>query len=136
MTTKGVQNMLLRVNAIEKELAARKNREGDTRVALATSNTWTWVREYAKTFNEHWVEEGRPGPYEHFPNYEYLQMTFDLLEVDERIMFWEKSRDMMLSWSIVAFFTLQAMTVPWRGVLFQTQKQDKVVQLLDYAKCL
>jgi len=28
------------------------------------------------------------------------------------------------------------MRVPARGVIFQTQKDDKVIQLVDYAKCL
>lgn len=43
---------------------------------------------------------------------------------------------MMLSWACVAFFTLKAMTVPECGILFQTQKEDKAIQLIDYAKCL
>jgi hypothetical protein len=43
---------------------------------------------------------------------------------------------MMVSWACVAYFTLQAMTTPFRGVLLQTQKQDKVIQLIRYAKCL
>ena len=41
-----------------------------------------------------------------------------------------------MSWACVAYFTLQAMTTPFRGVLLQTQKQDKVIQLIRYAKCL
>jgi hypothetical protein len=53
-----------------------------------------------------------------------------------RIMFIEKSRDMMVSWACVAYFTLQAMTVPERGVIFQTQKLAKAIDLLNYAKCL
>jgi len=43
---------------------------------------------------------------------------------------------MMLSWALVAYLTYHAMTAPFRGVLFQTQKLDKVIQLLEYAKCL
>jgi hypothetical protein len=82
------------------------------------------------------MEEGRESPYEFFPPYSYLQDVFSILESPERVIFWEKSRDMMLSWACVAYFTLQAMKVASRGVLFQTQKQDKVVQLVDYAKCL
>ncbi len=42
----------------------------------------------------------------------------------------------MISWTCVGFFTLNAMIVPSRGVIFQTQKQDKVRQLIEYAKCL
>lgn len=42
----------------------------------------------------------------------------------------------MVTWASVAYMTFHAMTVPARGVVFQTQKEDKVVQLVDYAKCL
>jgi hypothetical protein len=105
------------------------------RVIEATRGTFTWVTQYAKTYNEHWVEEGRPDPYEHFPAYDYVRHTFELIDC-ERVHWFEKSRDMMLSWSLVAYLTLQAMKVPHRGVLFQTQKEDKVVQLIEYAKCL
>jgi hypothetical protein len=54
----------------------------------------------------------------------------------ERIVWFEKSRDLMLSWACVAYLTLHAMKTPFRGVLFQTQKEDKVIQLVEYAKCL
>ncbi len=100
-----------------------------------TRDTFTWVTQCAKTYNEHWIEEGRPDPYEHFPPYEYFRDTFELLDF-ERVHWFEKSRDLMLSWSLVAYLTRQAMTVPHRGVLLQTQKEDKVIQLIDYAKCL
>jgi hypothetical protein len=61
--------------------------------------------------------------------------VFALIEL-ERINLFEKSRDMMLSWACVAYFTLNAMKVPQRGVIFQTQKADKAEQLVGYAKCL
>ena len=31
---------------------------------------------------------------------------------------------------------MNAMVVPSRGVIFQTQKEDKVIELIEYAKCL
>ncbi len=115
----------------------RSQTQTDSRVRAATADTFSWATRYTKTRNEHWMEEGRPSPYEHFPPHGYLRDLFELLEVEgERVHWFEKSRDMMVSWALVAFFTLQAMKVPSRGVLFQTQKQDKVVQLVDYAKCL
>jgi hypothetical protein len=43
---------------------------------------------------------------------------------------------MMLSWACVAYLTLQAMKTPYCGVLFQTQKNKKVIQLVEYAKHL
>lgn len=70
-----------------------------------------------------------------FPAYDYFRDLFTLLEM-EQILWIEKSRDMMVSWACVAFLTLNAMKVPYRGVIFQTQKDDKVIQLVDYAKHL
>ena len=42
----------------------------------------------------------------------------------------------MVSWACVAYLTLKAMTTPECGVLFQTQKETKAIQLVEYAKCL
>ena len=81
------------------------------------------------------MEEGRPSPYEPFPQHDYFQELFVIMDL-ERILFIEKSRDMMASWTCVAYFTLHAMKVPERGVIFQTQKLDKAIDLVNYAKCL
>ena len=105
------------------------------RVAAATCDAYTWVTEHTETYNEHWVEEKRPSPYEAFPRYSYLRNLFLIIDA-EPITWIEKSRDMMISWACVAYLTLNAMRVPHRGVLFQTQKDDKVIQLVEYAKCL
>ena len=124
------------IEILEQKLEAYKRRLGNKdRVEAATSDTYTWVTQFTETYNEHWVEEGRPSPYEPFPQKDYLQHIFDCLDY-RRIIFIEKSRDLMMSWSCVAYFTLQAMRVAHRGVVFQTQKYDKAIDLLEYAKCL
>jgi len=103
---------------------------------MATSSPYVKATEYTETFNEHWVEEGRPSPYEPFPSdRRLLEVIFDVIEL-ERIVFIEKSRDLMVSWACVAYFTLQVMRTSRSSALFQTQKYDKVVQLIEYAKCL
>ena len=94
------------------------------RVQYAIRDTHIWVTEFTKTYNEHWAEEGRPSPYESFPKYEYLKYFFAILDLD-RVTWCEKSRDLMVSWACVAYLTLQAMKVPERGVLFQTQKKGE-----------
>jgi hypothetical protein len=111
---------------IDSEFAKRELSKGDPtqRVVEATRNTFTWVTRYTKTFNEHWIEEGRPSPYEHFPPYPYIEVVFDMLEIeDERVMWFEKSRDLMMSWSCVAYFTLQAMKTPFRGCCSKPKKK-------------
>ena len=109
--------------------------ERDAKAEAATRDTYTWVTEHTETYNEHWVEEQRPSPYEKFPAFDYFKDLFGIFDL-EQITWIEKSRDLMVSWACVAYLTLHAMRVPHRGVLFQTQKDDKVIQLVEYAKCL
>jgi len=104
-------------------------------VKEAISTPYGWATQYTETYNEHWAEEGRPKPYEPFPMWPYVQVLFCLLQ-GRRIVLLEKSRDMLVSWICVAYLTWEAMRVPHRGVLFQTQKEDKALQLVEYAKCL
>ena len=133
-------------NSLAKAVRKRREREQGRRLAQpnerdqawvdeATTDAFTWMTEHTKTRNEHWKEEGRPGPYEHLPPYDYLRDLFDGIEL-EPITWIEKSRDLMISWACVGYFTMNAMAVPSRGVIFQTQKEDKVIQLIEYAKCL
>lgn len=121
---------LNRIRETQRAQASNKQR-----VIEATADPYRWVTNYTETFNEHWVEEGRPSPYEPFPKHPYFKVAFEVMQA-ERIVFWEKSRDMMLSWACVAYLTLNAMTVPERGVLVQTQKEKKAKQLVKYAKYL
>lgn len=131
--------LIRRLDRVEEQINgicnARRNLGRNEEIRRAIPDTYTWVTQYTQTFNEHWVEEGRPSPYEPFPDWSYIPAVFELLDA-ERIIWWEKSRDMMLSWCCVAYLTWNAMTVPERGVLFQTQKADKAERLVEYAKCL
>ena len=105
------------------------------RVAHLTRDAYSWVTESTETYNEHWLVEGRPTPYEPFPRYRYMEELFQVLDA-ERIVWIEKSRDLMVSWACVGYLTLKAMTTAECGILIQTQKEDKAIQLVDYAKCL
>src|SRR5215472_791930 len=109
--------------------AEREREAQSVLVQDAVRDTYTWVTERTRTFNEHWREEGRPSPYEPFPRYDYLAILFEILDA-EHIVWIEKSRDMMVSWACVAYLTLKAMTTPECGVLFQTQKENKAIQLV------
>lgn len=133
------RRLRLRVERCEKQqqassLAKQRLTRG-VWIQEATSSSYLWATQHTKTRNEHWREEGRPSAYEPFPQHPYLKNLFEFLE-RERIVFFVKSRDMMVSWVCVTYLTLQAMTIPAAGVLFQTQKEDKVIQLIDYSKIL
>jgi len=121
--------------ALSRERSLEQTAQRPQRVVDAVCDTYTWVTEHTQTYNEHWIAEGRPSPYEPFPRLPYFQPILELLEY-ERIVWIEKSRDMMISWLCVAYLTLKAMTMLECGVLFQTQKESKAIQLVDYAKCL
>ena len=136
-----VLSYLTRIKKIEAQLERRRRQRSNNadRVRQATRDTYTWVTQHAKTYNEHWHVEGRLSPYEPFPSREArpdLEDAMAILDSDERILWWEKSRDMMVSWACVAYLTLKAMTMPECGVVFQCQKEDKVKQLVKYAKHL
>jgi len=130
---------LRRIELLEQQQTAYRKRKqlltDKLWVQDATRDAYLWVTNHTQTWNEHWCEEGRPGPYEPFPQWPYLADLFEILAL-ERIIWIEKSRDMMVSWACVAYLTLEAMKVPHRGVLFQTQKENKVKQLIRYAKTL
>ena len=119
----------------EREKLGRVRESNAEEVARLTRSPFAWVTEATETYNEHWLVEGRPTPYEKFPPYPYLEALFDILDA-ERIHWFEKSRDMMITWLCVAYLTYQAMTTSECGILVQTQKEGKAVQLVDYAKCL
>ena len=118
------------------EEAIRKLRVNTNPVAQEmVRDTFTWVTQHTETYNEHWKKEGRPSAREHFPAYKYFRALFDAFDLRD-ITWIEKSRDMMVTWACVAYFTLAAMKTEYCGIVFQTQKDDKVIQLVDYAKHL
>src|SRR4051812_931810 len=124
-----------RIDALMSE-STRHECRNDARLTMAVSDPYRWASEYTQTYNEHWAEEGRPSPYEPFPQrLPYLKPLFELLEL-ERIVWIVKSRDMMISWACMAYLTWKAMTVPLCGSVVQTQKEKKAIQLIEYAKCL
>jgi len=125
-----------RLENLQKKICREKaSPKVDAWVQEAIRDPFLWATRHTKTRNEHWLEEARSSPYECFPETAHLAALFAAFD-HERIIWIEKSRDLMLSWACVAYLTLQAMKVPARGVIFQTQKADKVIQLVDYAKCL
>ena len=129
---------LRRVESLEKAqpTARSRTRHSTTRrIQELIRDPYVWTTQHTKTRNEHWREEGRQSPYEPFPQVAFLAALFEVFD-HEKVVWIEKSRDLMVSWACVAYLTFHAMTVSARGVIFQTQKEEKVVQLIDYAKCL
>jgi len=94
-----------------------------------------WLQFHTRTRDSHWREAGASSPYRAFPDKPYFPALIQIFQA-EPVIFIEKSRDMMLSWLCVGFFTHSAMTNDQREVLFQSQKEEKAAELVDYAKTL
>ena len=88
-----------------------------------------------RTRGNHWRESGARSPYRPFPDKPYFCPILEVIQ-SSPVSFIEKSRDMMMSWFCVGYFTHAAMTNDQREVLFQSQKEDKAAELVDYAKTL
>jgi hypothetical protein len=121
------QSKLLRAKepgARDAELVARKVRD-----------PLTWLQHHTQTKDPHWREGGAKSPYRRFPDKPYFRPIIEALQ-REPILFCAKSRDLMLSWLIVGYFTHDCMTTPGVEVLFQSQTEEKAAELVDYAKIL
>lgn len=105
------------------------------RVKTKVRDPLHWLQQHTQSKDPHWREVGATSPYRAFPDKPYFRPIIDAL-LREPILFCAKSRDLMLSWLFVGFFTHDCMTNPGVEVLFQSQTEEKAAELLDYAKCL
>lgn len=88
---------------------------------------WCW--NFTQTFDEHWMAKGRPSPYGPFPRLPYLPFLFSRMAT-KPILFIPKSREMMVSWAVVAYATWLAQMFPRTRVLLQSQKLEKASELV------
>ncbi|PYP87270.1 MAG: hypothetical protein DMG65_17455 [Candidatus Angelobacter sp. Gp1-AA117] len=105
------------------------------RIRQMLSDPLIWLQMHTKTKDSHWREAGAQSPYRPFPDKPYLRPIIDMFQ-QAPVLFIEKSRDMMVSWLGVGLFTHAAMTNPGIEVLFQSQKEEKAFELVEYAKTL
>ena len=125
---------------MEAEAAAERQRQKGlqqtaTRIQQMVSDPLIWMQKHTETRDSHWRENGATSPFRPFPEYPYFSPLMDGLQAEPHI-FIEKSRDMMLSWLCAGYFTHAAMTTQGIDVLFQSQKQEKACELVEYAKIL
>jgi len=98
---------------------------------------WPWLAHHCRTFNPHWKEEGLESPEMPFPQKPYFKPIIEYLaDPENEVVFIEKSRDMMLTWACMGYFTFEAMTVPAREIVCQTLEETKAHELINYAKQL
>ncbi len=104
-------------------------------MGTAVFDPLVWLQQYTCTKDSYWKEAGAGTPYRPFPDKPYFRFVLDEIHRN-KVLLIEKSRDMMLSWLCVGYFTHAAITTERREVLFQSQKEDKAAELIDYARIL
>jgi len=133
-------------NSLAKAVRKRREREQGRRqaqpnerdqacVEQAVKDPLCWLQGFTTTRDPHWREAGAESPYRPFPDKPYFRPILDALQ-NEPIVFVAKSRDVMLSWLCVGYFTHLAMTTPGVEVLVQSQTENKASELIEYAKVL
>ena len=83
----------------------------------------TGPKHHTRTRDSHWHEAGPNSPYRSFPDKPYFPPLVTSFQ-SQSVVFIEKSRDLMLSWFCVGFFTHAAMTIEQREVLFQSHAKN------------
>jgi hypothetical protein len=103
------------------------------REASWDSGPLLWLTGHTKTGDTHWMAKGTDF-LAHFPKKEYLRVVMRYL-LSETALFLPKSREMMMSWLVSGFIAWECQWFPvfW---LAQTGKEDKVAELIDYARTL
>src|SRR5260370_42630291 len=87
------------------------------RVKSKVRDPLDWLQHHTETKDPHWREAGAASPYRSFPDKPYFRPVIEALR-REQILFCAKSRDLMLSWLLVGFFTHDCMTNPGVEALF------------------
>lgn len=114
----------------------RRNKEEDLilRGYVCEDKYWVagplyWPWNCTETFDNHWLQKGLDGPYHTFPRLPYLPWLFSRM-VTEPILFIPKSREMMVSWSVMAFAVWLCQMFERTHVLVQSQKLEKAEELV------
>jgi hypothetical protein len=108
----------------EEDLEERKCIDGDG----AIPGPLYWMQNHTKTHDEHWMEKGTE-PNAAFPRLPYFPWLVSRLQSGRRI-FIPKSREMMVSWLVVAYGVWKAQFFPSVHVIVQAQKDEKVIDLI------
>jgi hypothetical protein len=88
-----------------------------------------WLWNCTETFDNHWLEKGLSGPHRAFPRLPYFKWLFANI-LQEPVIFFPKSREMMLSWAVMGYATWLCQIFPSTMVLVQSQKLEKSCELV------
>jgi hypothetical protein len=88
-----------------------------------------WLWHCTETFDPHYLDKGFPSPHRPFPRLPYFPWLVAKM-LQEPIVFFPKSREMMLSWCVIGYCTWMCQIFPGTQVLVQSQKLDKSSELV------
>lgn len=93
-----------------------------------------WLTQYTATEDNHWMAKGTP-PVAPFPRKEYFVPVLAAMIRSKRL-FIPKSREMMTSWLSCGYIAWMCQWFPTTEWVMQTEKEDKVVELVNYCRIL
>lgn len=88
-----------------------------------------WFTRCTYTFDKHWQKKGLGSPYNRMQMKPYLPFLFHYLQT-EPILFIPKSREMVVTWSLLAYLAWKCQFFAETQVVFQGQKLEKVQDLI------
>jgi hypothetical protein len=91
-------------------------------------NPLHWLQHHTKTRDDHWRENGTEL-YRKFPDWPYFPRLFELMQ-SERRLFLPKSREMMLSWAVMAYAVWLAQWHNGSQIIVQSEKSTKSIDLV------
>lgn len=97
---------------------------------LKCRDQWYWLQNWVLTENADFAEGDQP--FQKFPNKEHLYLVVQIW-VRERFTAWPKSRQIMMTWIIVALYLHDAMFNPSRMNFIQSKKEEDSDQVLERA---
>lgn len=114
----------------EQELTLHKMRFG----AKGKDGYWIpgvlwWAQNCTETFDPHYLDKGLPTPNSPFPRMPYFPWLFAKM-LQEPVVFFPKSREMLLSWCVTAYCVWHCQVFPGTQVIIQSQKLDKSSELV------
>lgn len=117
---------------MERDLRHLQNLESEARSRLALQDRYYWLTECTRTKDE---QDLSGNPFKPFPRRPYIQPVLEALD-NEPIIFLEKSRTMMASWTVSGWAAYLMFTRPATGVVFQSEDEARAVHDVEYVKIL
>lgn len=112
-------------------LEQAKSKIQELLVQRALKDPWIWVRHATKTRDE----QDRKNPNKPFPDQEYIRICLEIMRA-EPISYYEKSRTMMLTWTLCAHRAHEGFTTPQQRHVFHGPDERRAINCINYIKAL